>query len=67
MLSDSISEGLIFQIFLGACPDPLAIDLVLFAMCMLSWNGRSNKTLKVLSDSISEGLILGQTPRSGTI
>ena len=56
-------------------PDPLAIDLVLFnqiyincfAMCMLSWNGRSNKPLKVPSDSISEGLIfqnfLGHTPR----
>ena len=63
-------------------PDPLAIDLVLFnqmyincfAMCMLSWNSRSNKPLKVPSDSISEGLIfqnfLGHAPRpprSGTI
>ena len=26
-------------------------------MCMLSWNSRSNKPLKVLLDSISEGLI----------
>ena len=71
MLSDSISEGPIFQIF----PDPLAIDLVLFnqicincfAMCMLFWNSRSNKPLKVPSDSISEGLIfqnfLGHAPR----
>ena len=86
MLSDSISEGLIFQIFLGAYPHtprpPIAIDLVLFnqiyincfAMCMLSWNSRSNKPLKVPLNSISEGLIfqnfLGHAPRpsrSGTI
>ena len=57
-------------------PDPLAIDLVLFnqiyincfALCMLSWNSRSNKPLKVPSDSISEGLIfqnfLGHASRS---
>ena len=66
MPSDTISESFIFQIFLGACPQtPLAIDLVLFnqihincfAMCMLSWNSRSNKPLKVPLDSISEGLI----------
>ena len=56
-------------------PDPLAIDLVLFnqihinrfAMCMLSWNSRSNKPLKVPLDSISEGLIFkisGACPQS---
>ena len=27
-----------------------------FAICMLSWNSRSNKSLKMPSDSISEGL-----------
>ena len=63
-------------------PDPLAIDLVLFnqiyincfALYMLSWNSRSNKPLKVPSDSISEDLtfqnFLGHAPRSprfGTI
>ena len=37
-------------------------------MCMLSWNSRSNKSLKVPSDSISEGLIFqnflgGHAPR----
>ena len=73
MPSDSISESLIFQIFLMP-PDPLAIDLVLFnqiyinhfAMYMLSWNNRGNKPLKVPSDSILEGLIfqnfLGHAP-----
>ena len=37
-------------------------------MCMLSWNSRSNKPLKVPSNSISEGLIFqnflgGHAPR----
>ena len=44
-------------------PDPL--DSVLFnrvyincfAICMLSWNSKSKKSLKVPSDSISAGLI----------
>ena len=37
-------------------------------MCMLSWNNRSSKPLKVPSDSISEGIIFqnfvgGHAPR----
>ena len=60
--SDSISEGLIFQNFLGHAPRPL--DLVLFNLiciivlqcpCCLGISRRSNKPLKVPSDSISEG------------
>ena len=64
MPTNSISEGLIFQ-FSGGMP-PAPLDLVLFtkftllncfAMCMLSWNCRSNKPSKVPSNSILEGLI----------
>ena len=65
VLSDSISEGLIFQNFLGHAPRP-PIDLVLFnqiciivlqCACCLGISRRINKPLKVPSDSISEGLI----------
>ena len=55
-------------------PDPLdsvlfnQIYINCFAMCMLSWNSRSNKSLKVPLDSISESLIFqnflgGHAPR----
>ena len=70
--SDSISEGLIFQNFLGH-----ALNLVLFnqiyiivlqCACCLGISSRSNKPLKVPSNSISEGLIFqnflgGHAPR----
>ena len=64
MPSDSISEGLTFQNFLGDMPpDPQNLVLLnqiyinCFAICMRSWKSRNNKPLKMPSDSISEGLI----------